>query len=74
MLEMTSDTVEQYWLAIDVIEAQQALVLKNLICFPKFKQSEQRKLHKELEKSAYPFGKSSVSVEDFFNLVKMGKI
>lgn len=48
------DSFDQYWRAIECIEAQNILKLFDVSAWPTMKKSSKEKLHKQLFKIAYP--------------------
>ena len=65
----------QFWLAITMIEAQEALVKMTLTDYPNMKDRDRKKLHKEMHSKAY-FKEEErvVKVEDLQNIFGMGDI
>lgn len=65
----------QYWLAITMIEAQEALVTMTLSDYPNMKDKDRKKLHKDMHSKAY-FKQEErvVKVEDLQNIFGMGDI
>lgn len=53
-MAMSSERYEQFWLAIDVIEARQLLLDLGTVDFPHLKAAAREKHHRKLHKIAYP--------------------
>lgn len=73
---MVVEKVEQYWKAITVIEAQNALVEFKIAEFPWAKQQRKEVLLRQFKKLAYDIGDSTpskkMSIDDFENHLKAG--
>lgn len=53
-LAMPNEMYEQFWSAIDVIEARSLLLQMTTADFPHMKQSARQKHHKSIYKNAFP--------------------
>ena len=53
-MELDNEVANHYWLAITMIEAQNCLVQLRVSSNPWMKPADQRKIHKELHRQAYP--------------------
>lgn len=47
-------TAEDYWQAVTILQAQEALIQMKIADYPNMKKADRQKLHKELHKKAYP--------------------
>lgn len=53
-MEMDHATLEQYWRAITVIEAQDALIALKVADFPYQNRNDRQRTHRQFHKLAYP--------------------
>lgn len=51
---MKSVTLEQYWNAIDMIEAKEMLLALNVADYPSMKTDSRRNMHRKLHEKAFP--------------------
>jgi len=58
---MEVDTVDSYWRAITVIEAQDLLLQMRIADWPNMKKHDRSKFHRSIHRSAYPATESSAS-------------
>jgi hypothetical protein len=69
MENMIGDTFQDYWLAIDSIEASQQLNLINVACYTSMKKSDREKFYKSLNKKCKSIfiekDKAVLSIEEF---------
>ncbi|NQX99762.1 MAG: hypothetical protein HRT70_01265 [Flavobacteriaceae bacterium] len=70
---MEYGTAVEYYKAIDVIEAQEALLDLRIVTYPHAKQENQREIRRGFEKKAYPEGfRKEMDFVEFFKRMGHG--
>jgi len=72
--ELDYPTAFEYFNAIEVIEAQNAILGIRVSSYPHMKDDGRNKIMKELNRIAFPFGddKPLMSTDDFFKVINGG--
>lgn len=71
MKMLKAHEIESYWKAIDVIEAQDALLQLRIAVYPKLKETDQKRFYDFLYRKAYPNQKKkALKVEDFVKIAQ----
>lgn len=71
-LNLDPRILQELWLAIDVIEAEEVLMQMKIADWPNMGRSQRSQFHRKIYKRANPFGGKTVSIQEAMGIINGG--